>query len=52
MEENQARFVGRCRLHEWESMRRESRQEAQADLDAHIATYPDESHAGAQVEQC
>ena len=44
-------FIAKCHSHDWEGMRRETREEAQADLDAHKATYPDEIHIST-VEQC
>ncbi|WP_156032549.1 hypothetical protein [Parvularcula oceani] len=42
-------YIAVCDSHDWEGMRREDHLDAELDLEAHVATYPDEEHDGLRI---
>ena len=43
------RFRAQCDDHDWEGAAQDSRHEAKLDLEAHVATYPDEPHENTRI---
>ena len=44
------KYRAKCDSHEWEGAARDDPDEAEKDLEGHVAYFPDEDHDGARVD--